>query len=114
MSLDYTFQLPDAAPFPVPLAVPHLISRGQARVRVWSDSGNLPASSPGWTEQNIEEVPGRNRLPVLVLGATRPDAPLTLRSGPGAAPFTVLIERALVCASRSARAACRRIASVTA
>jgi hypothetical protein len=106
--LDYTFALPaDAgakgsegvgwAPVSPPLVAPGPAVRGQARVRVWSDAGVLPTTtSPGWSEQNIEEAPGRNRLPVLVLQAGRPDLPLTLKPGPAAARFTVLLEKVLV------------------
>ena len=94
--LDFTFPLAAGPAVSVPLAAPHMTSRGTGRVRIWSE-GNLPTtSSAGWAEQNIEDVPGRNRLPVLVLHAARPDQPLTLRTVPGGAAFTVLIERALV------------------
>jgi hypothetical protein len=83
--------------FTVPLVVPELVSRGEMRVRVWSEAGNLPSGpSTGWSEQNIEEVPKRNRLPVLVLRSSRTDLPLTLRAGESGDAFTVLIDRALV------------------
>jgi hypothetical protein len=72
---------------------------GETKVRVWCDAGPLPLSPGGaWTDQNIEEVQGVNRLPVLVLKTMRPDAPLTLHLGDpsSAAPATALIDRVLI------------------
>jgi hypothetical protein len=97
--LEYTFSVPGqaGAPITVPLVAPDRFSRGETRVRIWSESSNLQtASTTGWVEQNIEEVPGRSRLPVLVLRAARPDLPLVLRSTTPGQPFTVLIDRSLV------------------
>lgn len=80
---------------PIPLVTPVGVSGGEARVRLWSDSGQLPLGAAGWTEQHIEVVPDRPRLPVLVLQATRLDAPLVLQLGP-LPPPAALIDRALV------------------
>ena len=45
---------------------------GETKVRIWCDAGPLPLAPGGaWLDQNIEEVAGVNRLPVLVLKATR-------------------------------------------
>jgi hypothetical protein len=99
VELEYTFalQIRPGERFTVPLVVPDTTARGETRVRVWSDSGNLPASpSNGWTERNIEEVPGNPRLPVLVLHSSRTDLPLSLRSGEAGAGATALVELALV------------------
>src|SRR5262249_46721676 len=96
--LEDTTPLPTAkpgAPVPVPLVVPEQITRGETRVRIWSEGGPLPASAPGWSEQNIEIVPGRNQLPALVVRSDRVDQPLTLELGQGELPLPALIERAL-------------------
>ena len=63
--------------------------------------GAVAARAGGaWLDQNIEEVAGVNRLPVLVLKATRPDVPLRLDFGdPSGATPTVLVDRALIRAS---------------
>jgi hypothetical protein len=111
--LEYDFALPDlpagpkaANAFPIPLVVPDTESRTEMRVRVWSEPGlplpslaagrDQPAPSEGWSEQNIEEVPGRTRLPALVLRSVHPHRLLQLRCGEGSADFTVLVDRALV------------------
>jgi hypothetical protein len=100
LKLDYSFplKLRPAAPFAVPLIAPDTSLPGDIHLRVWSESGGHLPSDPsrGWSEQNIEEVPGRTRLPVMVLRSSRTDLPLTLRAGEAAAAFTVLIDRALV------------------
>ncbi len=75
---------------------------GESKVRILCDAGPLPLSPGGaWTDQNIEEVKGVNRLPVLVLKTMRPDALLTLRLGDlsSAPAATILIDRALIRAS---------------
>jgi hypothetical protein len=97
--LEYPFRVPERGKerFSVPLVLPDPNLQGEARVRLWAESGVQPSSpSDGWAEQNIEEVPRHDRLPVLVLRSERPDRPLTLRLGEGTLPFTVLFERALV------------------
>lgn len=83
-------------PVAVPLAVPEQVTRGETRVRVWSDGGPLPAAAPGWGEQNIEVVPGRARLPAMVVRSDRVDQPLTLELGRGEPAAAALVERALV------------------
>jgi hypothetical protein len=114
ITLQYSFAVP-SSPLPgtlergvggegiaVPLATIGEATGGETKVRILCDAGPLPLSPGGaWTDQNIEEVKGVNRLPVLVLKTMRPDAPLTLRLGDpsSAAPAAVLIDRALVRAS---------------
>ncbi|MHB1423411.1 MAG: hypothetical protein ACYC3I_09510 [Gemmataceae bacterium] len=83
-------------PFVVPLVVPEQATAGDVKVRIWSEAGLVPrAASPHWEERSIEEVKDR-ALPVLVLHATKLDAPLRLVLGEQAAGFSVLVERALV------------------
>ena len=97
--LHYTLplQVRPAERFAIPLAAPDTPSPGEVRVRVWSESGNLPSEpSAGWSEQNIEEVPDQKSLPGMVLKSSRTDMPLSLRAGETGAAFTVLIDRALV------------------
>lgn len=107
--LHYSFALPtqndehgttvDPRPFVVPLVVPEQATRGETRVRVWSDPGSLPLlASAKWEELPLEIVADRDRLPDLCLRGTRPDLPLSLRlSEPGLQPQdTVLVERALI------------------
>jgi hypothetical protein len=98
IELAYRFDLPRAGTtLAVPLVVPEGATQGETKVRVWSEPGVLPLPPrEGWAEQNIEEVSGQDRLPVLVLRALRVDAPLVLRLGEGEPGFRVLIERALV------------------
>jgi hypothetical protein len=97
VTLKYGFPIPEKT-FDVPLAVVELATDGDAHVRVWGDSGRLPLPPGGaWSEQDVEVVQGKNRLPVLVLASTRPDAPLrlTLSDSPSEAAATVLVDRAL-------------------
>jgi hypothetical protein len=69
-------------------------------LRVWCEPGRLPLPPSGdWVEKDIEEVNGVNRLPVLELESTRPDAPLTLAFRESAGAPTVLVDRALFRAS---------------
>ncbi|HXG08510.1 MAG TPA: hypothetical protein VNK04_01855, partial [Gemmataceae bacterium] len=104
--LEYFFPLPageerggPSRPFAIPLVVPEQATRGETRVRVWSDLGRLPVLAGGpWEEQPIEVVEGHDRLPDLCLRGARPDLPLALRLSesdlvPQAA---VLVERALI------------------
>src|SRR5207244_1758914 len=90
-------------PTELPLVRPLEVTRGETKVRVWSDAGPLPAPAPaafgvrgGWTEQNIEAVPGKSRLPVLVLYAGRADQPLSLLLTSQEPTLPALIERVLV------------------
>lgn len=106
--LEYTLPLPSdraAERTILPLVVPENATTGEARVRVWSDAGQLPSLPvggaedrrlAGWSEQNIEIVPGRNRLPVLVLRSDRIDQPVALRLHRADPTLSVLIDRALV------------------
>jgi hypothetical protein len=106
--LSYSFAVADRGQlshsgetFAVPLVVPEQATRGETKVRVWSEPGRLPSlvNDRPWDERNIEEVKDHPRLPVLVLQAQRLDAPLQLRAGEQTSVFTVLVEKALVRAS---------------
>lgn len=94
---DYDEAARAETPFTVPLVVPGQETAGDIRVRIWSEPGFLPrpAADRHWEERGIEEVKERD-LPVLVLHATKLDAPLRLLLGEQAASFAVLVERALV------------------
>ncbi len=85
--------------FAVSLAMPEQVTRGETKVRVWSDSGTLPEparSDDGWTQFNIEKDRGKT-LPVLVLQTQRVDLPLTLRLAAVVGErSTVLADRALI------------------
>jgi hypothetical protein len=85
------------APFKVPLVIPGQETAGDIRVRIWSEPGlqPRPAGDRPWEERGIEEVKDRD-LPVLVLHANKLDAPLRLILGEQAAPYSILVERALV------------------
>jgi hypothetical protein len=83
-------------PFVVPLVALEQATTGESKVRFWSEADFVPRpASPHWQERNIEEVKDR-ALPVLVLHATKLDAPLRLVGGEQAAGFSALVERALV------------------
>jgi hypothetical protein len=97
--LEYSFAptLRNGGVFAVPLVVPEAVTQGETRVRVWAEPGALPARVGGaWGERDVEVVPGRVRLPALVLRGEGVDLPLSLRLGPAEAAPTVLVERALV------------------
>jgi hypothetical protein len=103
--LKYFLPLPrrtNGDPLTVPLVVPEPAESIETKVRVWSEPETMPVPVGGaWSEVNIEEVKGIDRLPALVLRAPRADTPLVLRLEPpaGGAGATVLVERALVRAS---------------
>ncbi|HTU21960.1 MAG TPA: hypothetical protein VMG10_28235 [Gemmataceae bacterium] len=90
-------QLRAGAPFALPLVVPKQATTGDIRVRVWSEPGFLPrlTADPHWEERGIEEVEGHD-LPVLVLEATKLDAPLRLVLSEQAVGYSALVEAALV------------------
>jgi hypothetical protein len=98
--VEYEFAVAEPnGPIAVPLARPEGDCRGETRVRVWSESGALPVPprERDWVEQNLEAVPGRDRLPVLVLRSARLDGALTLRTSAARdGASRPLIERALV------------------
>lgn len=102
VTLKYAFALAPAPggagdAFPVPLPLVEQAKEGGARVRVWCGPGRLPLPPGGdWLEKDIEEVKDRNRLPVLVLESSRPDAPLALAFGAPAGAQGVLVDRTLV------------------
>jgi hypothetical protein len=82
--------------FLVPLAALEQATAGALKVRIWSEPGFLPrAASPRWEERSIEEVKDR-ALPVLVLHAAKPDAPLRLVLSEQEVGFSALVERALM------------------
>ena len=85
------------ATFAVPLVVPEQVTQGETKVRVWAEPGSLPVPAGGsWAELNVEEVPGRQELPALVLRVQRVDMPLSLGLGSRSPAFTVLARRVLV------------------
>ncbi len=100
--LEYGFvrgEAPEADPaLPVPLVQPLSAARGTTKVRVWTEPGAVPLPPGGaWSEQNVEEVGGQDRLPALVLLAPRLDAPLALpMAAPEGPAVTVVTERVLV------------------
>ena len=105
LQLRYSFPTTER-PLAVPLVTAEQAPDGETRLRVWSDSGQLPLppddADGGWGVQNIEEVKGVDRLPVLVLRRLRPDAPLLLRlDDSSGATATVLVDRVLYRASRA-------------
>ena len=104
LRLRYSFPTTEKS-FPVPLVAADQAPDGETRVRVWSDSGQLPLppeGEDGWGVQSIEEVQGMDRLPVLVLRRLRPETPLTLRlDDASGAPATVLVDRVLYRAARA-------------
>jgi hypothetical protein len=80
----------------VPLVTPEQVARVETKVRLWGEGGRLPTKAPaGWVETNVEEVPGRPRLPVMVLRSTRTEHALRLDLGADDPASRVLIERAL-------------------
>ena len=87
--------------YAVPLVVPEQVTRGDTRVRVWSEPGTLPEPAEedsNWVKLGIEKVKGkRGQLPVLVLQSQSVDLPLALRLSPtGGERITVLADRALI------------------
>lgn len=104
--LEYFFSLParngeeGSRPLAVPLVVPEQATRGEIRVRVWSEPETLPELPAGaaWEKLPPEAAEGRHRLTDLCVRGSRPDLPLALllEPSPVAAETTVLVERALV------------------
>ena len=94
---EYHYALPPARPgaTTLPLVAPLGVSRGESRVRLWSDPGHLPGRAGDWAEQDIEAVSGRSRLPVLVLHSSRIDSPLRVTLGERSGLFA-LVDRSLV------------------
>ena len=95
VTLQYSFPVtgPSTA---VPFASVDQAKGGDERVRVWCDPGRLPLPPGGdWSELDLEANRNKHRLPVLVLGSARPDAPLTLAFRDPAAAPSVLVDRAL-------------------
>lgn len=85
-----------AEPFLVPLIGIEQATAGDLKVRIWSSPGSVPRSAGGrWEEQSIEEVNDR-ALPMLVLRASKLDAPLRLVLTEQAAGVAALVERALM------------------
>ncbi len=86
------------APLSVPLVHPEMAATGEIKVRVWSEPGLSPLPPGGaWSELNVEEVPGHDRLPSLVLRAQRLDAQLAMPlARPEAPTASVLTDRVLV------------------
>jgi hypothetical protein len=96
--LEYSFPLTETRPgeLAVPLVTPQ-VSQGETKVRVWAEPGCLPVAGEPWVEEAVEEVPGMNRLPALVVRCQQPNQQLSLRLCEGTgATVTALIERVLV------------------
>jgi hypothetical protein len=112
-SLVVAFNIPltEVQPMQLPLVVPEQATRGEARVRLWSESNLVPvvnaagtenalirSPAKGWLEQPLEVVPGRDRLPLLVLRSDKPHQPLIMRLAHAATMggnVSPIIERAL-------------------
>jgi len=72
-------------------------TRGETKVRVWCDPGELPELASGrWEEVPAEVVPNRESLPVLVLRGGLA-SPLALKSGRAGSPIlaSAAVERVL-------------------
>jgi hypothetical protein len=103
LELEYDFPLAAAGLLRVPLLWPEQATRVDTRVRVWSEpgagSGTVVAlEGRRWREQKTEVVPGRDRLPALVLQGHERDLPLVLRLSRTALPplASALVERGLI------------------
>jgi hypothetical protein len=85
-------------PLTIPLIWPEEMTRGEAKVLVWPETGVQAAAGPGWDELPVEVVAERETLPSLVLRSTRSDVPLTLRlAAPTGVPLaTVVADRTLI------------------
>ena len=107
--IEYDLALPEAKglkksqSFAVPLLWPDNATRIDSKVRVWCDLGLIPAlASPdglldSWRDRGTEVVADRNSLPGLVLHASGPALPLTLRLEEGQANLpAVVFDRGLV------------------
>ncbi|HMC88091.1 MAG TPA: hypothetical protein VKI17_01020 [Gemmataceae bacterium] len=101
--LQYSFALPPAREvrgirrFDVPLVHVVQATRGESKVRVWCDPGELPELASGrWEEAPAEVVPNRESLPVLVLHGGLA-SPLALKSGRAGSPVlaSAAVERVL-------------------
>ncbi|TMQ33503.1 MAG: hypothetical protein E6K70_12760, partial [Planctomycetota bacterium] len=101
--LQYSFGLPPAPEvrgirrFVVPLVQVVQATRGETKVRVWCDPGELPELASGrWEEAPAEVVPNRESLPVLVLRGGLA-SPLALKSGRAGSPIlaSAAVERVL-------------------
>lgn len=80
----------------VPLVTPESAGRVETKARLWADGGRMPAKLPaGWVEGSVEEVPGRQRLPFVVLRSSRLERSLRLDLSSEEPTSRVLIERAL-------------------
>jgi hypothetical protein len=121
LRLEYSFVLPEEDPeqgttFPVPLVVPEQVTRGETRVRVWSEPGTIPEladADSGWALLNIEKVRGEGKpLPVLVLQTQSVKLPLTLRLAEVTGErVTILADRALIRVEVTEGQGCRYRAS---
>jgi hypothetical protein len=82
--------------FSVPLLWPEKATHIDAKIRVWSDPGLIPAlANPGlldsWRDRGTEVVPEKNSLPSLVLHGSGRNLPLTLRLEEGEANLPAVV-----------------------
>src|SRR5262249_2130751 len=88
----------------LPLLWPEQATVAQTKVRCWCGAGMEPAAPGGlagnasWHDTGPEEVPGKNRLPALVLQTEQLVPALTLQLGANdvSAPVGVIVDRALM------------------
>jgi hypothetical protein len=82
----------------IPLVEPALATRGEARIRLWSETGEqLRLDGGPWEELPTEIVPERDSLPSLVLRRSVPGSlSLQLTARGGALIASAVIERALI------------------
>jgi hypothetical protein len=108
LTLEYNIPLPEASAvkpdavltrrLTIPLVRPVQATRGEARVRLWSEAEERLSLSGGpWEELSTEVVPERDSLPVLVLHAGLPGpASLTLTAQASESVANPVIERVLI------------------
>jgi hypothetical protein len=102
LTLKYVWRLPSGGGVPPIVRLPLIrlgsSTKAAAKVRVWAEVGRVPAAEGvDWSEQAVEEVKGRDSLPVLVFASAPMRDYFTLRLAPSAdAAATVLVDRSLI------------------
>ncbi len=105
LTVDYSVPLPPpdkqrSRLLSLPLFWPDCTTRCLTKVRVWSEAGTQASLGGGtaWEELPTEVVPERETLPGLVLRATSPEVPLTLRlaESVGSPLANLAVDRVLV------------------
>jgi hypothetical protein len=80
-----------------PFLVPEKVTQGETKVRLWAVPGTaLHRIGSDWIERDLEEVPGQDRLPSLVIQSGSIDRPLKVRRSETQASVVVLADRCLV------------------